>query len=146
MMPGNYPLKLYHGDSYEWQFKLWLDEGKTVPLDLTDATPKAEIRDKPAGLTIYTLDCSVTGNIVTTVLPAALSDTLPIGNLVWDLQLTYLTGEVNTILAGPVTVTGDVTDSYIPPPLPPEPETLDAAPVPSAPVPFRRAPRAAAKR
>jgi hypothetical protein len=30
---------------------------------------------------------------------------------VWDLQLTYPTGEVATVLAGAVTTTADVTDS-----------------------------------
>lgn len=127
MMPGDYPLMLYHGDSYEWQFKLWLDEGKTVPLDLSDVVAKAEIRDKPSGLNVYTLQCSILlPNIVTVILPTALSLTLPIGNLVWDLQLTYLNGAVNTIMAGAVTVSPDVTDSYIIPEIPPEPEGLRA--------------------
>jgi hypothetical protein len=137
MMPGNYPLKLYHGDSYEWQFKLWLDTGKTQPLDLTDATAKAEIRDKPGGLTIFPLDCSISTNIVTVVLTAAMCTTLPIAsNMAWDLQLTYATsGAVNTILAGAVTVTEDVTDSTTVTPL----VAAEEAPAPAAPI--RRAPR-----
>jgi hypothetical protein len=114
MMPGNYPLPLYHGDSYEWQFKLWLDEGKTVPLDLTDVIPKAEIRDKPGGANIYALSCSILEpNIVWVSLSATLCATIPVGNLVWDLQLTYPSGAVNTILAGAVTMAPDVTDSTV---------------------------------
>jgi hypothetical protein len=115
MMPGKYPLSLYHGDSYEWQFKLWLDEGKTQPLDLADATPKAEIRDKPGGMQIYALDCSIQPpNIISVALSAATCTTLPISaTMAWDLQLSYSSGAVNTILSGTVSVTEDVTDSTI---------------------------------
>ena len=113
-LPGDYPLDLYHGDSYNWQFKLWTDEAKTQPLDLTGVTVKAEIRDKPAGMEIFALDCAISGNVVEAVLSAATSATLPIGDLVWDIQLTYPNGSVNTLLAGKVTVTQDVTDAVDP--------------------------------
>jgi len=119
-MPGDYPLDLYHGDSYNWQFKLWTDEAKTQALDLTGVTVKAEIRDKPAGLAIYPLDCTVAlPNVIEAILPANMSDTLPIGtDMVWDIQLTYPNGSVNTLLAGKVSVTQDVTDAVDPTTLP----------------------------
>ena len=117
-LPADYPLKLYHGDSYEWQFKLWLDEGKTQPLDLTDVVAKSEIRNKSGGDYILELDCSVTlPNIISTSLSATKSLTMPLGPLVWDLQLTYPTGAVNTIVGGAVSVLADVTDSGTPAPL-----------------------------
>jgi len=110
MMPGSYPLKIYHGDSYKWQFKLWLDAAKTQPADLSQATAKSEIRDKSGGLKIFELGCAITQpNIIDVVLDADKSETLPIANLKWDLQLTYQDGQVNTIVAGPVTVTADIT-------------------------------------
>jgi hypothetical protein len=111
MMPGTYPLVLYRGDTAHWRFTLWLDAGKTQPADLTGATAKAEIRDQPAGAVISALDCTVElPNVVVADLTALASGTLPAKG-VWDLQMTYASGDVVTILAGPVTVTPDVTDS-----------------------------------
>ncbi len=112
MMPSSYPLTLYHGDSYQWQFKLWQDTGKTQPLDLTDVQAKAEIRDKPGGLEVYQITCEISlPNVIAASLSAAVCRSLPLGNMVWDLQLTYSTGSVNTILSGSVSVAPDVTDS-----------------------------------
>jgi len=136
MMPSSYPLTLYHGDSYEWQFKLWLDTGKTVPLDLTDVVAKAEIRDKAGGPYIMEITCTIViPNIVAGSLSAAACRSLPLGNLVWDLQLTYPNGAVNTILAGAVSVTPDVTDSTEP--IPPEPEEPEARVTPMTRAPVR---------
>ena len=64
--------------------------------------------------------------------------------MAWDLQLTYATsGAVNTILAGAVVVTMDVTDSVVI-----DPGVLAAAEGEEAPTPqvIRRAPRMVAKR
>jgi hypothetical protein len=112
MMPGDFPLNLYRGDTGHWQFKLWLDSDKTVPVDLTDATAKAEIRQNTGQTPIYALGCQITGNVIDVTLDAATSATLPVTQLMWDLQLTYSSsGAINTIAAGKVTVTGDITDS-----------------------------------
>jgi hypothetical protein len=115
MMPGAYPLTLYRGDSYHWLFTLWTDAGKTTPADLSGATAKAEIRNAPAGATIVSLVCTIPTaaphNVVDVKLTAAASAGLPATG-VWDLQITYTaSGDVTTVLAGPVTVTADVTDS-----------------------------------
>lgn len=114
--PGNYPLKLYRGDTYRWQFKLWDDAEKTIPTDLTGVTPKAEIRDKPSGTVKATIACTVVApNIIDAVLSAADCALLPAKGQ-WDLQLTYTDGDVATVLAGTVDVTLDVTDSGTAPP------------------------------
>jgi hypothetical protein len=111
MMPGPYSLVLYRGDTAHWRFILWLDTAKTQPADLTGATAKAQIRDKPAGAVIVELVCTVElPNVVVMDLDAAASSTLPPKG-VWDLQMTYASGDIVTILAGSVTVTPDVTDS-----------------------------------
>jgi hypothetical protein len=111
MTPGVYNLALYRGDTYRWQFLLWADVAKTEPADLTDVTVKAEIRDKPGGLTITPLTCSITApNIIDIVLSSAECQALDAKGS-WDLQLTYVGGDVATVLAGSVTVTPDVTDS-----------------------------------
>jgi hypothetical protein len=111
MTPGIFNLNLYRGDTYRWQFKLWTDAEKTDPADLADVTVEAEIRDKPGGSKITPLACTVTEpNIIDAVLSSSACQGLdPKGS--WDLQLTYASGDVATVLAGTVIVTADVTDS-----------------------------------
>lgn len=112
-MPGNFPLTLYRGDSYRWEFRLWTDAQKTEPADLTGVTAKSEIRDRPGGRIVVALECEVQQpNIVIARLLAEASRDLPLPPAgAWDLQLTYAGGDVRTILAGAVTVTPDVTSS-----------------------------------
>ena len=112
MTPGNLTLALYRGDSYAWTFVLWADADKTVPVDLTGVTVKAEIRDKPGGTLITPLALTVTlPNTIDAALDAASSALLAASGGAWDLQLTYPDGTVATVLAGVVRVTMDVTDS-----------------------------------
>jgi len=112
MIPSDYPLTLYHGDSYQWLFVLWLDVAKTQPLDLTDVVVKAEIRETSGSPIIYALTCEITlPNTIVMVLTAELCRTIPVAGHVWDCQLTFPDGSVNTILGGAVSVTPDVTDS-----------------------------------
>jgi hypothetical protein len=110
-MPLTYPLSVYRGDTYHWRFLFWDDEGKTQASDLTGVTAKAEIRNAPGGADITALACVITTpNIVDVSLTAANSKTLPPSG-VWDLQLTYPSGDVHTPVAGGMTLTLDVTDS-----------------------------------
>ena len=109
MQPANLPLDIYRGDSMRLRVKLF-DQGH-APIDLTDVIVKAEIRDRPAGTNITTLTCTIElPNTIEVVLFAGDSHKLPQQG-VWDLQLTYPSGEVKTALAGQVQVTADVTDS-----------------------------------
>jgi hypothetical protein len=110
MMPGTFPLAIYRGDTSTWTFVLWGDAAKTVPVDLRLYAVKAEIRDRPGGTIIVPLDLVVTGNIIDATLTPTASRTVPASGR-WDLQLTDQTGRIMTILAGPVKVTGDITDS-----------------------------------
>jgi hypothetical protein len=114
MKPGNYPLDIYRGDTYRWQFTLWSDADKTDPVDLTDVTVRSQIRDKPAGKLLATIDCTVTlPNIILATLTADECAKLPASatSCAWDLQLTWPNTDITTLLAGPVAVTVDVTDS-----------------------------------
>jgi hypothetical protein len=111
MQPSPFSLDIYRGDTGRWQFAFWTDTALTQPADLTGVTAKSQIRDKPAGTQVTELICTVTlPNIVDVQLAAADSHLLPAKGA-WDLQLTYASGEVATPVAGPVTVTSDVTDS-----------------------------------
>lgn len=112
MAPSNYKLNLYRGDSASWTFKFWKDDAKTQPVDLTNAVIEAEIREKPSGTTIISLDCVLTSqNVVDVKLTTAhwLKGIPEKG--VWDMQVTLPDGTVYSPLAGAVTVTLDVTDS-----------------------------------
>ena len=110
MTPGKYTLTIYRGDSLKRTFILWTDTAKTEPLDLTDVTVKAEIRDKPGGTLQGELTCVVSlPNTIDASMTA--TETATLTNGAWDLQLTYLNGDVATVLAGLVNVTADVTDS-----------------------------------
>jgi hypothetical protein len=110
MNPGTNNLDLYRGDTKRWQFKLWIDVARTQPVDLTGVVAKATIRDKAVGGSFeLPLTCTVTvPNIIDMVLTANQSNTLPAVG-VWDLQLTYPSGDIITPLKGAVTVTQDVT-------------------------------------
>jgi len=114
MTPGKYDLNLYRGDTYRWTFRLWADEGKTQPVDLTGATVKSEIREKTGGISISEIVCTLggPGEILAELDPAAFA-TIPASG-VWDLQVTFPDGTVRSMLAGKVTTTGDVTDSTAP--------------------------------
>jgi hypothetical protein len=110
MTPADYPLELYRGDSGHWRFTF--SSGSGQPSDLTGVIAKAEIRDRPGGTYIVPLTCTVTlPNIVDMTLQAADSAKLLLNKGAWDLQLTYLGGEVKTPIGGAVTVIADVTDS-----------------------------------
>lgn len=110
MNPGSYPLALYRGDSYRWQFTLYDDAYQTQPSNLTGASVSSQIRDKPGGDYICALACTVAlPNVVNAYLDAADCALLP-NSAAWDLQITYGSGDVTTVLAGPVNITADVTD------------------------------------
>lgn len=111
-MPAQLDLDIYRGDSMRMQLKLSdVVDGVTQPSDLTGVVAKAEIRDRPAGNTVIPLTVTIElPNIINVFLPPYESIKLPPAG-VWDLQLTYASGEVKTPVAGQVQVTADVTDS-----------------------------------
>src|SRR5262245_51558254 len=111
MHPWKMDLSIYRGDSYKRRCTLSVEEAKTIPADVTGCTVKAEVRSGPGTAVITTLATSVTmPNQINVTLSAAVSATLPAAAK-WDLQLTYATSDVTTVVAGAVSVTSDITDS-----------------------------------
>ena len=110
MIPGTYDLSLYRGDTARGRAVLWHDTDKTQPWDLTGAIAQATIRDRATGGKFQLAAiCTVTlPNIVDLMIPATNAATLPASG-VWDLQITYPSGDVHSVLRGKVTVTQDVT-------------------------------------
>lgn len=113
MTPGNYDLCIYRGDTGRWRFICWQDAAKTLPSDFTGATAAAQIRDRPGGNQVTQLYCAVDLNRVDVAVLAADSVNLPPRG-VWDLELTYPSSDVRTLVAGRVLVTGDVTRAPVP--------------------------------
>ena len=111
MIPGKYDLALYRGDTFRRSFTLWSDTERTVPLDLAGATAAAEIRDKSGGASIAVMGCVIEQpNIVHVSLDES-AWLQPVPSGVWDLEITFPSGDVATPVAGKVAITGDVTNS-----------------------------------
>lgn len=112
MTPGTYNLSVYRGDTHTWDFVLWADTEKTIPIDLTSTDVAAEIRSATGATPVTVLAVTVTlPNSIHVELSPAQSRALP-ASARWDLQLTDTSvGRIATLLAGQVKVTGDITES-----------------------------------
>jgi hypothetical protein len=100
MVPADYNLNIYRGDTSRWQIKLWADKDKTQRADLTGITVEATLRNKAGDNFAMPLGCTVTeANIIEMVLTSGQSRDLPARG-VWDLKLTYPSGDVATVLTG----------------------------------------------
>ena len=104
---------MYAGDSWKMGIRLRSQNSNGSAgsyLDLTGATPTAQIRDA-AGVLLVDITCvledqDINTGLVTLSLTPAQTTTLLNGK--WDFQLE-LDGDVRTYLAGNVTVTAEVT-------------------------------------
>jgi hypothetical protein len=111
--PGPYDLNLYRGDTYRWRYKLWEDESKTTPVDLTGAAVAAEFRDKTGGSKVMVMGVIVTlPNTVDVEITKPMWDGAPNGGL-WDLEAEWSPEDVRTFVGGRVSVTGDATNSKV---------------------------------
>ena len=113
MLPGRYPLEIYRGDTKKLAFKLWADAAKTIPTDLAGAVPAAHIRQANTSLkapVVATCAIELPNIITMTIASDTTVDTPARGHQgQWDVQVTFPNGEILTVLAGVVTIYGDVT-------------------------------------
>jgi len=112
VIPATMNLTLYRGDYYGWRVRLWSDEARTVPYDLTDHTVASQIREKPGDTTAYLveLNCEITlPNIIDVAIDETQWETAPPKSGVWDLEITDVLGHPLTPLGGSVKVIADVT-------------------------------------
>jgi len=110
-LPATYDLELYRGDSYHGQLRLWEDEARTMPVDLTGAIGHAEIREKTAGDFVVILGCEVIEpNIIDLQMTPEMYEGCPSKGR-WDVQITYPDGNIRTMVRGAVIIEGDITHS-----------------------------------
>lgn len=101
-MPATHALDLYRGDTWRQRFIV-------SDRDLTGVTMQAQIRDRIDGTVQTEITLALTlPNIIDAYLPASTTGTFTSSG-VWDLQLTWPNGDIQTILAGPVKLKLDVT-------------------------------------
>lgn len=110
--PANLPIVVRVGDTESLTLNLQNSDG--TPINVTGRTYAAQIRSTPDSTTVLaSFTCAISnaaGGVVTATLPASTTAALTPGVAVFDLQETNGT-VVTTLLAGPVTITQDVTRS-----------------------------------
>ncbi|WP_371784687.1 hypothetical protein [Streptosporangium subroseum] len=112
-MAGNYRLKIDQGTTIERPLR-WTRDG--LPVDLTGATARMEIRDKAGGTLIHRLDTEnggitlggVTGTILL-IIAAEVSSAWTARAAVYDLEVVEATGKVSRLIEGAVTISAEVT-------------------------------------
>lgn len=116
--PAVRDITIYQGDTYTLQFRVRAQNTDGTPgayIDLTGATPKAQLRSAPQSTTVIaefaaTLDNQTTNTGgVTLTLTAAQTAALTYDSMAWDAQVTYPSGTVTTYLRGKATLLYEVT-------------------------------------
>lgn len=107
MLPGQYSASLYVGDSWGIVVKPISSSG--AALDLTGWTAAAQVRTKPDSTEILVSMAVVVGTNTISVSMSPDDTALLSGAVAWDLETVNATGIVRTLLAGTLTMVGDVT-------------------------------------
>lgn len=120
LVPPDYDLTLYEGDSVSFSFRARSRTSTGGPgpyYDLTGCTPKAQIRFSEDDETVVAEFTAVLGDqtdsdekgMVKLSLTSAQITDWAAEEAVWDAQVTWPDGRVQTFLKGKVTVVKEVT-------------------------------------
>lgn len=107
-LPVEQDLELYQGDDFPLAVTVNNPDGS--PANLTGATALAQIR-ATASLTspvLATFTATISGNVISLHLTSAMSTNLP-PSCVYDCQMTDVSANVTTLIAGKITVTPQVS-------------------------------------
>lgn len=111
MTPGVYTIQAYRNDTLQLTFTI--TDGSSIPIDLSTATMKMEVRTKPDGEIKLTLTegdgltvSGVGNNVVTVSKKVEISDGC---RFFYDLQATFASGVVTTYVRGSFIVMEDIT-------------------------------------
>jgi hypothetical protein len=109
MLPAVYDLELYRGDTVRMQLELWHDAERTQPLDLDGAVVASQIRLRPDAEPILNFIVTISlPNAIDLLLVTTEARELPKKG-VWDMQITFVDGDVLSPIAGAVRMKPDVT-------------------------------------
>jgi hypothetical protein len=109
--------KVYSGDT--WEATLTLTDVGNIPLDLTGAIVKLQVRRQIGQSVVFELTNQVAtdglhgielSGLTSNVINIKKIVTLNGGNFKYDLQVTYPTGVIKTYLRGDFIVTDDITE------------------------------------
>jgi hypothetical protein len=114
--PGVYDFSVYQGDTKKFSLVISAGpppSGPYTPVDLTGCTILSQIRATPgAAQPEATITCAITdavnGEVLLSMAPAVTA-AMTAGSKVWDMEITFPSGDKYTYLKGAVTVVGDVT-------------------------------------
>jgi hypothetical protein len=109
-VPQKLNITHYRGDTLGMLVRLWEDAEKTTPSDLSASVVTAQVRVTTETPIIGTFDVTVATNEITMVLDPLQSADLPPA-CVYDIRVDW-EGDgknIQTVLAGDMTITPDVT-------------------------------------
>ena len=118
MKPATHNIEIYKGDTYTKFIRIRSKDENGDPgpyVDLTGATPKAQIRLNEDDTEVKAEFTATLGNQTTfpgsinLLLTATQTRALTAVNHVWDMEVTHADGSVRTYLKGSVTVIKEVT-------------------------------------
>ena len=107
-LPSPVNLSLYEGDDFSMTLTL-TDPVSGAPISLVGATAKAQLRPAPGDPTITaSFTSQISSNVITLSLLGSATQNLS-RQYAWDCQITNASGAVQTLVAGSVSFTVDVT-------------------------------------
>lgn len=113
--PATQNIALYQGDTWKQTMHVYgrnMDGSQGDPVDLTGATPTAQIRATESSPIAIDITCALTdqgtdpGGIDMSL---TAEETTQAVKGKWDLQLEWSNGDIQTLVKGSVTVTAEVT-------------------------------------
>lgn len=111
MIPGKYNPRFVQGDT--WEFSVNVQDANETAFDLTGYTAQSQLREHASSVSAaITLTCEIetpTNGIIKVTGDKDSTSAVTAGKYAWDLQITYVSGEIYTILAGTFTVLAEVT-------------------------------------
>ena len=113
--PGTYNFSYYKGDTAEFVVRPKNANGTSFPL--TGYKAKFTIADKRGSAPTYSDEAQAvvdeTNNLVTCTILPGVGGLLSAGTYVYDVQVNYGANIIYTLLTGNITVTEQVSQSYV---------------------------------
>lgn len=111
LRPAQYNVKIWRNDSWAQVFAILAD---TTPIDLSGSTILIQVRPTPSStevaLTLSTADSSIgIGGVDSNQITLNKIVDIAAGNYVYDMNVTFPSGEVKTYLWGNFIVTEDIS-------------------------------------